>query len=84
MKKLIKAAKDLKISQVAVAGGVSANSALRQAIQDAGVKYKWDVFIPPLGYTTDNAAMVGITGYFKYQDKEFCPVNAVPFARVEI
>ena len=57
---------------------------VRQAIQDAGVKYKWDVFIPPLGYTTDNAAMVGITGYFKYQDKEFCPVNAVPFARVEI
>lgn len=84
MKKLIKAAKDLHISQVAVAGGVSANSALRNAIQSAGQKYHWDVFIPPLGYTTDNAAMVGITGYFKFKDKEFCSVDAVPFARVEI
>ena len=84
MKKLIKAARDLKISQVAVAGGVSANSGLRQAMLQAGEKYHWDVFIPPLGYTTDNAAMVGITGYFKYQDKKFCSIDAAPFARVEI
>lgn len=84
MKKLIKAVRDLKISQVAVAGGVSANSGLRQAMLQAGEKYHWDVFIPPLGYTTDNAAMVGITGYFKYQDKKFCSIDAAPFARVEI
>ena len=84
MKKLIKAAKELRISQVAVAGGVSANSGLRQAMLSAGEKYNWEVFIPPLGYTTDNAAMVGITGYFKYQDKDFCPIDAAPFARVEI
>lgn len=84
MKKLIKAARDLKISQVAVAGGVSANSGLRQAMLQTGEKYHWDVFIPPLGYTTDNAAMVGITGYFKYQDKKFCSIDAAPFARVEI
>lgn len=84
MKKLVKAAKDLRISQVAVAGGVSANSGLRQAMLSAGTKYHWEVFIPPLGYTTDNAAMVGITGYFKYQDKDFCPIDAAPFARVEL
>lgn len=84
MKKLVKAAKDLRISQVAVAGGVSANSGLRQAMLSAGAKYHWEVFIPPLGYTTDNAAMVGITGYFKYQDKDFCPIDAAPFARVEL
>ena len=84
MKKLIKAARDLNISQVAVSGGVSANSGLRHAIQEAGKKYKWETFIPPLGYTTDNAAMVGITGYFKFKDGEYCSIDAVPFARVEI
>jgi len=82
MNKLRKAAKDLNISQVAVAGGVSANSALRQAFHDHGAKYGWEVYIPPFAFTTDNAAMIAITGYFKYQHKDFCSIEVVPFARV--
>jgi N6-L-threonylcarbamoyladenine synthase len=82
MDKLRKTASDLKIKQVAVAGGVSANSALRQAFIDHGKKYDWNVFIPPFAFTTDNAAMVAITGYFKYQHNDFCSVEKVPFSRV--
>ena len=82
MNKLRKAATDLKIHQVAVAGGVSANSALRQAFLDHGVKYGWEVFIPPFAFTTDNAAMIAITGNFKYQQADFCSIEEVPFARV--
>ena len=84
MDKLKRAAKDLHMREIAVAGGVSANSGLRQAMQDAGKRFGWNVYIPPLGYTTDNAAMVGVTGYFKYLDKEFCAVDTVPFARVGV
>lgn len=84
MDKLKRAAKDLHMREIAVAGGVSANSGLRQAMQDAGKRFGWNVYIPPLGYTTDNAAMVGVTGYFKYLDKDFCAVDAVPFARVGV
>jgi N6-L-threonylcarbamoyladenine synthase len=82
MNKLRKAAADLRIHQVAVAGGVSANSALRQAFLDHGVKYGWEVFIPPFAFTTDNAAMIAITGNFKYQQADFCSIEEVPFARV--
>jgi N6-L-threonylcarbamoyladenine synthase len=82
MNKLGKAASDLKISHVAIAGGVSANSALRQAILDYGKKYNWKVFIPPFAFTTDNAAMIAITGYFKFQHNDFCAIDVVPFARV--
>ena len=84
MKKLKKAAKDLGISQVAVAGGVSANSALRQAFIDYGQKYHWEVFIPPFSFTTDNAAMICQAGYFKYLGKEFCAIDEVPFAKTQI
>lgn len=82
MNKLRKAATELKIRQVAVAGGVSANSALRQAFHDHGAKYGWEVYIPPFAFTTDNAAMIAITGYFKYQHADFCAIDKVPFARV--
>jgi len=82
MNKLRKAASDLKIKQVAVAGGVSANSALRQAFHDYGLKYGWEIFIPPFAFTTDNAAMIAITGYFNYQNKQFCSMGEVPFSRV--
>lgn len=82
MNKLRKAASDLKISQVAVAGGVSANSALRQAFYDHGKKYNWEVYIPPFAFTTDNAAMIAITGYFKYLHNDFCSIEKVPFSRV--
>jgi N6-L-threonylcarbamoyladenine synthase len=82
MNKLRKAAADLNIHQVAVAGGVSANSGLRQAFLDHAVKYQWEVYIPPFAFTTDNAAMIAISGYYKYQDNEFCSLNDVPYSRV--
>jgi len=82
MNKLRKAATELNIKHVAVAGGVSANSALRQAFYDYGKKYNWEVFIPPFAFTTDNAAMIAITGYFNYQHKDFCGMEKVPFSRV--
>ncbi len=84
MRKLKKAANDLKIREVAVAGGVSANSALRQAFIDYGNKYHWNVFIPPFSFTTDNAAMICQTGYFKYLDNDFCAIDEVPFAKTQI
>ncbi|MBO4454529.1 MAG: tRNA (adenosine(37)-N6)-threonylcarbamoyltransferase complex transferase subunit TsaD [Paludibacteraceae bacterium] len=84
MRKLKKAARDLNIRQVAVAGGVSANSALRQAFIDYGKRYHWDVFIPPFSFTTDNAAMVCQAGYFKYLDHDFCAIDEVPFAKTTI
>jgi len=82
MNKLRKAATELNIKQVAVAGGVSANSALRQAFFDYGKKYHWEVYIPPFAFTTDNAAMIAITGYFNYQHEDFCGMEKVPFSRV--
>lgn len=82
MEALRRAAKDLGIKEVAVAGGVSANSGLRAAFEDHAKRYGWKIHIPPFGYTTDNAAMIAITGYFKYQDKEFCEMDAAPFSRV--
>jgi len=84
MEKLRKAAKDLKIKEVAVAGGVSANSGLRAAFEEHAAKYNWKIHIPPFSFTTDNAAMVAIVGYFKYQAGEFCPMDAEPFPRTEI
>lgn len=82
MAKLRKAATDLHIQQIAVAGGVSANSGLRQAFHDHGAKYGWEVYIPPFAFTTDNAAMIAMTGYFKYKQNDFCSIEAVPYARV--
>lgn len=82
MAKLKKAAADLKIKNIAVAGGVSANSALRAAFHAYADKYKWNVFIPPVSFTTDNAAMIAITGYFKYLKGDFCAIDEVPYARV--
>ncbi|MFZ4726563.1 MAG: tRNA (adenosine(37)-N6)-threonylcarbamoyltransferase complex transferase subunit TsaD [Paludibacter sp.] len=82
MNKLRKAAKDLNINEVAVAGGVSANSALRQAFHDHSEKYGWKIYIPPFAFTTDNAAMIAITGYFKYLKKNFCAMEEVPYSRV--
>lgn len=84
MDKLRKAAKDLGIQEVAVAGGVSANSGLRAAFEDHAKRFGWKIHIPPFGYTTDNAAMVAMSGYYKYLDKEFCPMDAAPFSRVVV
>ena len=80
MEKLIKASKDTGIRQIALAGGVSANSALRQTIQN---HKGWITFIPKFSYTTDNAAMIAITGYYKYLKKDFTGQDVAPFARLE-
>ena len=82
MNKLRKAALELKINQIALAGGVSANSALRQAFHDHKKKYGWKIFIPPFAFTTDNAAMIAITGYYNYLNNHFCTMEEVPFSRV--
>lgn len=84
MTKLRKAAKELGIKEVAVAGGVSANTGLRNAFQDHAKRYGWNVYIPKFSYTTDNAAMIAITGYFKYLDKQFCTIDKPAYSRVVI
>ena len=84
MNKLRRAAKDLKIKHVAVAGGVSANTGLREAFKDHARRYGWTIYIPKFSYTTDNAAMIAITGAFKYADKDFCPMEAPAYSRVAI
>lgn len=84
MDKLYKASEDLGIKEVAVAGGVSANSGLRSAFEDYSNKYGWKIHIPKFAYTTDNAAMVAISGYYKYLDKDFTTYDVAPYARVSI
>ena len=84
MDKLRKAAKQYKINEVAVAGGVSANNGLRNAFREHAEKYGWKIFIPKFSYTTDNAAMIAITGYFKYQDKDFCSIEQPAYSRVTL
>lgn len=84
MNKLRKAVDDFGIYEVAVAGGVSANSGLRDAFHDHACRFGWKIYLPPNAFTTDNAAMVAMTGYFKYWDRIFCPMDATPFARVEL
>lgn len=82
MKKLRLAVKQTGIKHVAVAGGVSANSVLRQSFQDHAAKYGWTIYIPKFSYTTDNAAMIGIVGYFKYLNKDFCSIDVPAFSKV--
>ncbi|MCR4583442.1 MAG: tRNA (adenosine(37)-N6)-threonylcarbamoyltransferase complex transferase subunit TsaD [Prevotella sp.] len=82
MKKLKKAVKQTGIRHVAVAGGVSANNGLRNAFHDAARRYGWTIYIPKFSYTTDNAAMIGITGYYKYLDGQYCDISAPAFSKV--
>ncbi len=84
MDKLRKAVKATGIKEVAVAGGVSANNGLRNAFHEHADKYGWKIFIPKFGYTTDNAAMIAITGYYKYLDKNFCSIDKPAYSRVTI
>lgn len=83
MKKLKQAVMDTGINHVAVAGGVSANTGLRNAFKEYAVKYKWNIYIPKFGFTTDNAAMIAIVGYFKYLDSDFCSIDKPAYARME-
>jgi len=82
MKKLKLAAKQTGIKHVAVAGGVSANTGLRNAFNDYAKRFGWTIYIPKFSYTTDNAAMIGITGYYKFLDKDFCSIDKPAFSKV--
>ena len=82
--KLIKAASDLKITEVAVAGGVSANSGLRNRLIEEGNRRGWNVYIPKFEYCTDNAAMIAMTGKFMFEKGLFADLQAAPFARWSI
>ena len=84
MDKLCKVVKDTGINEVAVAGGVSANNGLRNAYREHAEKYGWKIYIPKFGYTTDNAAMIAITGYYKFLDKDFCTIDQPAYSRVTI
>lgn len=84
MDKLKQAVKETGINQIAIGGGVSANSGIRKTLKEAEQKYGWKTFIPKFEYTTDNAAMIGITGYLKYKKELFDDVSVVSKARMEI
>lgn len=84
MKKLYKAAKAHRIKHIAVAGGVSANTGLRNAFREYAEKYNWTIYIPKFSYTTDNAAMIAITGYYKYLDKDFSSIDVPAYSRVQV
>ncbi|MCD7969293.1 MAG: tRNA (adenosine(37)-N6)-threonylcarbamoyltransferase complex transferase subunit TsaD [Alistipes sp.] len=83
LKKLVLAAKDRGITEIAAAGGVSANSGLRDRLLDEGRRRRWNVYLPELKFTTDNAAMIAVAGYFKYLKGEFSPLDVTPAARAE-
>ncbi len=82
--KLDKAVKQTGVRTVAIGGGVSANSGVRAAVADYCSRHGLEAFIPERVFTTDNAAMVAIAGYFKYLDSQFCPYDAAPYARLEV
>jgi N6-L-threonylcarbamoyladenine synthase len=82
MAKLIKASKEYGIKDIAIAGGVSANSGLRGAITEEGAKRRWRTFLPPLKFTTDNAAMIAVAGYYKYLDGRLADLSVTPEARL--
>jgi N6-L-threonylcarbamoyladenine synthase len=82
--KLKKACKKTGIHHVAIAGGVSANSGLRESLIDTGKQEGWQVYIPEFKYSTDNAAMIGIAGYYKFREKQFGELSAAPFARNKV
>lgn len=84
MDKLDKAIKQTGVKTVAIGGGVSANSGVRDAVADYCQRHGLTAFIPPRVFTTDNAAMVAIAAYYKYLDRDFCRYDAVPYARVQV
>ncbi len=82
LKKLQAAAKTHQINQIAIAGGVSANSGLRKALHELGLRRHWQVYIPQLQYCTDNAGMIAISAYYKFLANDFAPLDTVPMARI--
>lgn len=81
LEKLLQAARDTGVTDVAIAGGVSANSGLRNALLELGEKQGWNVFIPHFEYCTDNAAMIAVAGYHKYLTGDFTAQDVAPLAR---
>jgi len=84
MNKLVKAAKQTGISEITIGGGVSANSGLQNAMKTEAQKRHWNIYIPKFAFTMDNAAMIAITGYYKFQKNQFAEQDVVPFARMSI
>jgi len=84
LKNLLAVSKETGIKQIAIAGGVSANSCLRSELELLGKKHQWQTYIPKFEYCTDNAAMIAITGYYKFLNKEFCGLEVTPLARYSI
>lgn len=84
MDKLKKAAKETGITHIAIGGGVSANSGIRQALKDGEQKYGWTTYVPKFEFTTDNAAMIAIVGYLKYLEQDFAQQNVTASARLKI
>lgn len=87
MKKLLMASKQTGITDVALSGGVSANTCLRNAFKTYSIKYNWNIYIPPFSYTTDNGAMIGIVGYYKYLNNDYQQIgskalSSLPFTKV--
>jgi N6-L-threonylcarbamoyladenine synthase len=83
LNKLKKAALLTGIKDICIAGGVSANSGLRKAFEETGEKYHWNTFVPRFEYCTDNAAMIAITGHYKYLEGRFAPLSVSSSARAE-
>lgn len=83
LNKLRKAATETGIKDICIAGGVSANSGLRKALEEMGTKYHWNTFIPAFQYCTDNAGMIAITAYYKFLDEQFSDLNVSATARAE-
>lgn len=84
LNKLKRASKDLGIKEIAIAGGVSANSRFRELLEEYGKKYEWNTYSPRFQFCTDNAAMIGITAYYKYLNKEFTDLSITPSARLKL
>lgn len=84
MNKLVLAAEQTGIKNIAIAGGVSANSALRATLEKTGKDQSWNTFVPAFEYCTDNAAMIAVTGYYKFLKGEFAPMDILPLARWEM
>ncbi len=82
MDKLVKAARQTGIKDITIGGGVSANSGLRERMTQEGLKRGWNVFLPPFKFTTDNAAMIAIAGYYRFLAGESAPLSVAPVSRL--
>ena len=83
LKQLVRAAKEYDIRDIAIAGGVSANSGLRDGIAETGRRRGWRTFLPEFKFTTDNAAMIAMAGYYRYKLGEVASLDVSPAARLE-